>query len=50
MFGKIVFAGTVNYDVIAISVMMGFLEKCGRTLFEIVSTAAVFETIKYWIF
>ena len=49
MFGKIVFAVTVNYDVIAISVM-GFLEKWGRTVFEIVSPAADFETIKYWIF
>ena len=29
---------------------MGSLEKCGRTVFEIVSPAADFETIKYCIF
>ena len=45
MFGKIVFVITLNYDVIGIQAT-GSLEKCDRTVFEIVSSTDDFETIK----
>ena len=45
MFGKIIFVVTVNYDVNSI-LATGSLEKCGRTVFEIVSPTDNFETIK----
>ena len=44
-FGKIIFVVTVNYDVISIQAK-GSLEKCGRTVFEIVSPTDNFETIE----
>ena len=45
MFGKIIFVVTVNYDVISIYATR-FLEKCGRTVFNIVSPSDDFEAIK----
>ena len=48
MFGKIIFVVTVNYDIIGIQAT-GSLEKCGRTVFGIVSPTDDFETIKIGI-
>ena len=45
MFGTKNFAVTVNYDVIGIWAT-GSLQKCGRTVFKIVSPTDDFETIK----
>ena len=45
MFGKIIFVVTVNYDCIGIKAA-GSLEKCGRTVFKIVSPTDDFDTIK----
>ena len=45
MFRKIIFVVNVNYDIIVISAT-GSLEKCGRTVFKIVSLTDDFETIK----
>ena len=45
MFGKTIFVVTVNYDAIGIKAT-GSFEKCGRTVFEIVSSTDDFETIK----
>ena len=45
IFGKIIFVVTVNYDVISIQATRS-LEKCGRTVFEIVSPTDDFETTK----
>ena len=48
MFGTKIFAVTVNFDVLSIQVM-GSLEKCGKTVFKIVSPTDDFETVKYGI-
>ena len=48
MFGTKIFVVTVNFDVISIQAM-GSLEKCGKTVFKIVSPNDDFETIKYRI-
>ena len=48
MFGKIIFVVTVTYDVISIYATWS-LEKCGRTVFEIVLLIDDCETIKNWI-
>ena len=48
MFGQIIFAMTVNYDVIGIWAI-GSLENCGRTAFGIASPTYDFVTIKNWI-
>ena len=45
MFGTNIFAVTVNYDVIGMQTT-GSLEKCGETVFKIVSPTDDFETIK----
>ena len=45
MFRKIIFVVTVNYDVIVIY-SIEKLEKCGRTVFEIVSPTDDFEIMK----
>ena len=45
MLGKIIFVVTVIYDVISISATRA-LEKCGKTIFKIVSPTDDFETIK----
>ena len=47
-FGEMIFVVTVNYDVIGIYAT-GSLEKCGRTVFEIVSPTDNFQTVKYGI-
>ena len=44
-FGKIIFVVTVNYDFISIYATR-FLEKCGRTVFKIVSPSDDFDAIK----
>ena len=44
-FGIIVFVVTVNYDVISIKAT-GSLEKCDRTVFEILLPIDDFESIK----
>ena len=45
MFETKIFAVTVNYDVIDIQAT-GSLEKCGKTVFKIVSVTDYFEAIK----
>ena len=45
MFGTKMFAVTVNYDAIGIQAT-GSLEKCGWTVFKIVSPTDDFDTIK----
>ena len=45
MFEKTIFTVTVKYDVIGI-LKTGYLAKCGRTIFEIVSSIDDFEIIK----
>ena len=45
IFEKVTFVMTMNYNVIGIQAT-GSLEKCGRTVFEIVSPTDDFETIK----
>ena len=45
MFGTKFFAVTINYDAISIQATES-LEKCGRTVFKIVSPTDDFETIK----
>ena len=45
IFEKVTFEMTMNYNVIGIQAT-GSLEKCGRTVFEIVSPTDDFETIK----
>ena len=45
MFGKIIFAVTVNYDIVGIYATRS-LGKCGRTVFEIISATDDFEAIK----
>ena len=49
MFRKRIFVVTVKYDVIII-LATGFLEKCGRTVFEKFSPIDNFETTKPGIF
>ena len=45
IFGKIIFVVTVTYDLISIEATRS-LEKCDRTIFEIVSPTDDFQTIK----
>ena len=45
IFQKVIFVMTMNYNVICIQAT-GSVEKCGRTVFEIVSPTDDFETIK----
>ena len=45
IFGKIIFVETVTYDLISIEATRS-LEKCDRTVFEIVSPTDDFQTIK----
>ena len=45
MFGTKIFVVTLDYDVIGIQAM-GSFEKCGRTVFKIVSPTDDFETTK----
>ena len=45
MIEKIIFVVTVNYDIISIRAT-GPLEKCGRTVIELVSPTDDFEAIK----
>ena len=45
MFGQMIFVVIVNYDVIGVQAT-GSLEKCGRTVFKIVSPTDYFEKIK----
>ena len=45
IFGKIIFAVTINYDVIGIQATE-YLEKCEKKVFEIVSPSDYFQTIE----
>ena len=47
MFEKMIFVVTVNNDVVGIQATVS-LEKCGRTVFEIVSSTDDFGIIKKW--